>query len=612
LFLTTRIPEEAFPRSQVPLIEGDPRSILLHVDSAKAQQIKAEDTMYLKTKINELASEKGLNVVNQDTLIVNFEKMFNMAIDSGWLMQPAAACANDLYIKLEGLRFKNVNLGKYRNKLLYALHNEVQQAINSILESDPVALYQWSTKPEKFYLYPAYLNRCMELIGIKHKMYSSLQSKKIYFDAYLKTQFSLDIETDPLKKKQIQNEILGLLMEAYVLDSTAAYIAQAIADLYLVNQPAQTDSMLHWTLLSISNSPTWLVPYINLALEYQVSTNQFDSSEYWLKRALAVDSTSIITMERLAWLKQRQNQTDQTISICEKIIKRYPNLPNGYLTLSHTYAFRRDFQNMKLNFEKSDEFKYDFVSFEPYMFRNRMSCYFIPYFNEKIKREDIKSGAKFSYAINLALSYYEIGNSEQAMIYVKIAEALNSQPWYLVEAKLIEAKIYYQQKELLKAEESFKHLKMIDPANPNYPKANAWLAKLAAENGELVKADSLFKVAISTWIGSAWDDFLPQEESHFLYGMFLIDQKRFQEAERMFLKSNEFSFQNGYMGWYGLACLEAKLKNEKAALQYLEKSLDCYYPRLDPLLKEPLFKKLRKTKRFKDIISKHFPDKQTN
>ena len=60
------------------------------------------------------------------------------------------------------------------------------------------------------------------------------------------------------------------------------------------------------------------------------------------------------------------------------------------------------------------------------------------------------------------------------------------------------------------------------------------------------------------------------------------------------------------MGWYGLACLEASLNHETQALEYMKLALDRYFPRADLILKDAFFDKLKKTKRFMQLMDKYF------
>lgn len=50
----------------------------------------------------------------------------------------------------------------------------------------------------------------------------------------------------------------------------------------------------------------------------------------------------------------------------------------------------------------------------------------------------------------------------------------------------------------------------------------------------------------------------------------------------------------------------AKQEKHEQALQYFEKALDCFYPRSKPIYQEPLLKSIRKTDKFKALMSKHF------
>ncbi|MBK9110025.1 MAG: caspase family protein [Saprospiraceae bacterium] len=50
LYLTSKIPEEIFPRSQTPIVEGDQRILLARVDSLKMAKAKSEENTLVQTK----------------------------------------------------------------------------------------------------------------------------------------------------------------------------------------------------------------------------------------------------------------------------------------------------------------------------------------------------------------------------------------------------------------------------------------------------------------------------------------------------------------------------------------------------------------------------------
>jgi tetratricopeptide (TPR) repeat protein len=104
-----------------------------------------------------------------------------------------------------------------------------------------------------------------------------------------------------------------------------------------------------------------------------------------------------------------------------------------------------------------------------------------------------------------------------------------------------------------------------------------------------------------------WLSILPVKiDSKFLYGEFLLRQGEPGKA------LEKFNFildncPNDYRSWYGLALYHASRKENTLALDMLEKALERYYPIPGPIYKEPLFNKIRKTKRFKALMAKHFP-----
>ena len=122
------------------------------------------------------------------------------------------------------------------------------------------------------------------------------------------------------------------------------------------------------------------------------------------------------------------------------------------------------------------------------------------------------------------------------------------------------------------------------------------------------KAEAYFQRAISThpelW---TFDYTFVGAEIHILYGDFLADQNRFKEAEEKYQKSIELDPGN-YLGYYAMARFHARQGNSTEALDYLEKALDRYYPIPGPIMQEPLFKKIRKTKRFRELMKKNFPE----
>lgn len=92
-----------------------------------------------------------------------------------------------------------------------------------------------------------------------------------------------------------------------------------------------------------------------------------------------------------------------------------------------------------------------------------------------------------------------------------------------------------------------------------------------------------------------------QDEALFHYGLFLLNQNRFPEAEKQFREIGKV-LPKSYWHGYGMALFFAKKGDKTAALDWLEKFLDNFFPDENMILEEPLFSKIRKTK----LMLKHF------
>ena len=176
----------------------------------------------------------------------------------------------------------------------------MQQALNALLESDPEEVVAWQTNPAKYELYPAYLQRALELLGENHYLRNSLLSKKGYFEAYLLKTRSLDKEDDPQVRDSLRQVVKNILIEAIRLEDRAAYLYHAIGSLYSANNPFRTDSLEAWNRKALDISPHWLLPVLDIASEYQVSWTDLKNTEKWLNEAFQIAPESYFVLERIS------------------------------------------------------------------------------------------------------------------------------------------------------------------------------------------------------------------------------------------------------------------------------------------------------------------------
>ena len=107
--------------------------------------------------------------------------------------------------------------------------------------------------------------------------------------------------------------------------------------------------------------------------------------------------------------------------------------------------------------------------------------------------------------------------------------------------------------------------------------------------------------------GNVLDEILFRAYAHALYADFLLRQKRIAEARQQYDACLKWE-PHGWRAFFGYALLAAQKGDKTAAFDWLEKSIDNYHPGAESILAEPLFKKVRKTKRFKTLMQKNFPE----
>ena len=607
-YLEDHVTPEVAPASQLPFTVGNKAEVLARVDAAQLAELvkqKAGQSAGFSSTDGRLAA--GIFSPSDSADYAAFEQ----ALRENRFFAPPEDCAETWFDRL----IQNDKIAPLhktlRRNFAAALQDEVQQALNALLADDPYESNNWLYNPARYNEFPKYLDRTLELLGEGHYMYNSLLSKKLYFEAYLLTRNLADHEPDPVRRDSVRQEVKRLLWKAIRLEDRAPYLYHALAALHMNTYPAQTDSVLAYDQMAIDYAPTWLLPYLDVIYEYQLSQNAFAKGESYLLKAVALNPESYLLLERLAWFRQWQGRLDEAIALCHKMIALKPDLFNGYGTLARTYWIVGDPLQSRQWGLKSQEVK-------PGSYFIRDVVY--SWFGTRQPQEAMKIARPLFQADSSTGEYYEMetwavwylneaGQYDEALKLIRQLEAFHSYPTLFVQAKITEGIIQYRQGKKAEAEQTLRYALTIDPSkNPAYVVAYAWLGVIAADKGIFTEAEQLFRQGITSFSGNRMDDFQSMEEAHYQYGRFLLAQNRPAEAEAQFLKANDWRYQNGYKGWFGLACLAAAKGDKSGALDYLEKTLDRYYPVPGPILEEPLFKKIRKCKRFKALMAKHFPE----
>ncbi len=612
-YLQDAVPAETAPEPQMPFTVGNLQTAIAQVDAPSLDSLRKKEEAqidFLK-EINPKGLEDDL-LAKADSATRKQYAAFKTALATGDLLEPADRNAWDLFQKLSANKQVEPLHRLMLRNLATALLDEVQQALNALLESDPSEANQWNWNPGKYRQYPAYLQRAMELLGEQHYMYRSLLPKKLYFEALNLAKNMGEMVDFPEKRDSLRAAAKAKLLEAIRLEPSAAYLYHAVGNLYFYSYPPQTDSLLRWTSKAIEYSPKWLLPYLDISYEYQMTQSDVPRADQWLQNAFAIQPDAYVVLERLSWMRQWQGRTEEALALCDTMIRLKPDLFNAYATKGVTHWVRTDWAEAERYFKKA-------LSLE-------------------------KSGGNWSHAflINLYVRTrrvdeaiarcQEILHDSTTVVFFKghtllqLAHGLilaekykEAEPWILMDIELSSGVHLGAGYYLLgvvkvqegKLDEAWQFLQKAAELNPNEVAmligVNTNLALIEAKRGNPEKADSLFVKGLAMSSGNALDEASFRPQAHALYADFLLRQKRFAEARMQYDACLKWE-PHGWRAYYGYALLAAQDGNKTAALNWLEKSLDNFYPDAESIQAEPLFKKIRKTKRFKEMMNRNFPD----
>ncbi len=615
-YLEDKVAADAAPHPQMPLTVGNRQATVARVDTASlaARTIQRENqqSAMLATKI------KGLSGIGFGPVDSALYARFQAALDSGNLLSPTGLCAFDYFKQLEQKQELKQLHGLMKRNLAAALIDEVQQALNALLADDPYETNSWRYNPGRYATYPEYLQTAIELLGEKHFIRKALLVKKAYFEGY-----NLLYNTANLNPKAAVRDSVKILAKSKYLEGIAleptAYLYHAIGSLYFRHNPPQTDSLVAYFEKAVELAPTWLLPKLDAAHEYNLVQNDLEKAEAWFIRALDDAPESYVVLERLAWLYQWQNRTEESLDLCEKMKKAKPDLFNAWATAGMTRLIRKEYAEAAIELEHSQRLNPDTSSWiylsSIYLLMQTRRQQEAEALSEAIIANPASTAEVKSIALYIRF-YLLFGRQayRQAATCIDRIEQLNAVASHVAAVTTFRGVLALLAGNPEEGRALYRRGYAQDPNYNLHPIVwNMYEGIYAAQNKHYQLADSFFQAALALKIPNALDDRLESitENARFHYGAFLVSRSRLPEARAQFAQLLRDE-PKGYTGYYGMALLHAKQGRQPEALDCLEKALDFWYPEAGPILEEPLFKKLRQTKRFKALLAKHFPQHLKN
>ena len=299
-YLEDKVPADAAPQSQIPMLVGSRNTVLAHVDAptlAAFWETKNAPPTLSGSSMKGMEDALLSRSFGTDSSLQDIYHRFVAALESGNLFDSSGSSANDLYLRLiSELQLARLHGAMTRN-LAAALQNQAQVVINQLLATDPQIVDDAFSPVSKYDHLPAWLARAAELLGEKHYMYRFLKAREYFFRSKtLRVDNHPGIPADSLLHRQ-----LACLDTALTFDSDAAY-------LYFEKGYLQFWGMLQSPELyspnfekAVALSPEWALPVYFLGRVTWEQLNDTAKGIELLNKAIEMDSTFLPAYREIGW-----------------------------------------------------------------------------------------------------------------------------------------------------------------------------------------------------------------------------------------------------------------------------------------------------------------------
>ena len=615
-YLEDHVTSEAAPHTQLPMTVGNrlEKLAVVYEDMLTAlKQPKKTVLAYSSTLDKGTLDELVLNQATESSRVLY--QRFQKALSDQVFLEPAEACANSYYNQLAADSNFAALHSTLKRDFVAAMQDEVQQALNALLESDPYEVNRFFFHPERYSHYPEYLQRSIELAEEDHFAISSLKAKKNFFEAINKHRIlSESSNIGKPQRDSLHYLASALLDDAIALEPLGAYLYYGKGLFHTFYVPAEIDSVIFYSKKALELSPKWLLPYLTIASEYLYNLRDYSNAEKWLEKAHQIDPESYVVMERLCWIYGMLDRSSDALGLAEKMLELRPDLFNSYANMGGVNLSMENYLEAEKWYKKSIEIESAPTSFAHIFigqiyFATRRANLGKKHYDQQIADPGtpywVKGRLHAFYGAALTRFTNDWSLAEQ---HLRESRKLLNLPPEHAEAYTMAAKAKIHQGKWEEAEVLLNKALDQDTASGPIILAYALLGEIRNQEGQVEKAEYWFKKSIAFSSGVYVYDMNFRKEALFLYGVFLKSQNRLEEAEDLFQQCVEYIHGNGYYGYFGLSLLAAQQNDIPLALDQLEKALDNWLPLVIILRNESLLMEIKETDRFKTLLKKHFPN----
>ncbi len=283
-YLEDNVTSEVAPHSQNPMTVGSKTEKLTAVFPEILAQLKEgkKGQVQLFTATESRGIEDDV-LAAADTNIVEMYLAFKQSLKDKQFLEPATACSDFYYEKLAREPQLEKLHSSMRRNYAAALQDDAQQVLNIMLKSGLTEQVLKAAKyADLYYNYPTYLERAAELLGEGHYMYATLQARKHFFEGM--------VQEKSKDKRTAFRKALGWQPD---MAHAMVYLTQSF-------EPGQRDSAEYYTQKAAALIPSWVEPFLAMAIFYGYGPKQPDKVEEMLDLAGQVDSTSVLVWFRKA------------------------------------------------------------------------------------------------------------------------------------------------------------------------------------------------------------------------------------------------------------------------------------------------------------------------
>ncbi len=325
-YLSEKVPKEASPMSQIPMVLGNKTQSIARYDLQKEVQ---ESTIITHSISSKSRPEKKIQSCDHNKKWID---SFHLCIATKKFIKPTGISAWDYLKKLINTKSCIDSIADWKQDLAAGLQNECQQAINDYLRSDPVELKKRWSFDDKYLDYPKYLEKSIELLHFDGSLDKHLKARWFYFKG-----LNFRMEGERKRHNHLLDSAETALNQCIALQPNAAF---AYNELGLIARRKKnfTLAIEHFTQ-AIQHSPRWSLPLSNLCVTFLDLKLPQQAIGYGIAATLINDSLPLAYYNLgTAYFEMNQwnlavTQFNKTIALDSNYAKAYYNLGLSFYQL---------------------------------------------------------------------------------------------------------------------------------------------------------------------------------------------------------------------------------------------------------------------------------------